>query len=105
MFFAEYESLVLQGDDIRVSYEVARQIVKAVRSMSHGFELYEDVLESLEILRAKGFTLGLISNNEQTSENLMTELGLKSYLDFAVTSSEVSMGKPHPPIFTRALPA
>ena len=103
MFFAEYESLVLQGDGIQVSYEVARQIVKSVRSMSHGFELYEDVLGSLEILKRKGFTLGLISNNEQTSENLMTEVGLKGYLHFAVTSSEVSMGKPHPPIFTKAL--
>ena len=102
-FFTEYERIILQGNGIEVSREITRQIMRSVRSMSHGFELYEDVLESLEILKMKGLTLGMISNNEQTSQNFMAELGLQNHLDFAITSSDVGTVKPHSPIFIEAL--
>jgi len=102
-FFTEYERLVLQGNGVEVSHELTGQIMRSVRSMSHGFELYEDVLESLEILKMKGLTLGMISNNEQTSQNFMASLGLQHHLDFAITSSDVGTVKPNPPIFIEAL--
>ncbi|MBI2935721.1 MAG: HAD-IA family hydrolase, partial [Chloroflexi bacterium] len=54
-------------------------------------------------LRAKGLTLGLISNMNQTAEDLLQRLGLSPALDFAVTSAEVKADKPHPAIFLAAL--
>ena len=58
---------------------------------------------TLDALRSQGLTLGLISNINRDSRELIDSLDLTSRLDFAVTSVEVGSEKPHPPIFLAAL--
>ncbi len=102
-FFAEYERRVLRGDGLEVSPERARDIWRHIRAMSYQLEPFDDVGPALTALRARGLTLGLISNMDRPGGELLEELGLSPYLDFAVTSHEVGSTKPHPPIFHAAL--
>ena len=102
-FFAEYERLVLQGAGVNVSAEQAGRIWRRVRKVPYGLARFDDVLPTMDLLRAQGMTLGLISNMNREGGELVESLGLASSLDFAVTSFEVGDEKPHPPIFLAAL--
>ncbi|MBI4282577.1 MAG: HAD-IA family hydrolase [Chloroflexi bacterium] len=102
-FFAEYQRLVLEGAGVDVPWEVALEIFTRLRQFPYGFALYDDVLPTLDTLKKQGFTLGLLSNNEGDINKLCDDLGLSPYLDVAVNSEEVGLGKPHPPIFLEAL--
>ena len=102
-FFAEYERRVLRGCGVEVSVEQAAEIWRAVRRVPYGMARYDDVLPILDILKSQGLTLGLISNMNTSANEVMENMGLTPYMDFAVTSGEVGMEKPHPPIFREAL--
>ena len=102
-FFAEYQRLILQGAGVEVSLEMALEISARLRQLSYGYALFDDVLPTLDALKKRGLTLGLLSNNEGDMNKLSEELGLSPYLDFTITSADVGASKPHPPIFQEAL--
>ena len=102
-FFAEYERWVLRGDGLEVAAVQALEIWRRIRAMPYELQPFDDVGPALTDLRGKGLTLGLISNMGRPGDELLEELGLAQYLDFAVTSHEVGAAKPHPPIFHAAL--
>ena len=102
-FFAEYERRVIRGSGVEVSREQAHQIWRAVREIPYQLRRFDDVLPAMDILMQQGLTLGLISNMNVPADSMVEELGLTPYLDFAVTSGEVGIEKPHPPIFQEAL--
>ena len=102
-FFAEYERLVLQGAGVEVTRERALEIWRRVRQLPYQLTRFDDVLPTMEQLKTQGMTLGMISNMNRNGSQMAEDLGLASYLDFAVTSLEVGTEKPHPPIFLAAL--
>lgn len=102
-FFSEYERLVLRGCGVEVTREQAWEIWRRVRQVPYKLARFDDVLPTLELLRARGLTLGLISNMNRDGGELADSLGLSGHLDFTVTSAEVGWEKPHPPIFLAAL--
>ena len=102
-FFAEYERRVLKGCGVDVSVQQAAEIWKAVRQVPYQMARFDDVLPAMDLLKQQGFTLGLISNMNAKGDDLVESMGLTPYLDLVVTSGEVGMEKPHPPIFHEAL--
>lgn len=102
-FFARYEQLILKGAGIDTDLETAAKVWAKVQSVPYGFALFNDVLPTLDLLRARGLTVGLISNIGGNASNLTTQLGLTGHLDFVVTSQDAGIEKPHPPIFRLAL--
>ena len=102
-FFAEYQRRVLRGCGVEASREDAARVWAAVRRIPYQMERYDDVLPAMDILKAQGFALGLISNMNSPADELADGMGLTPYLDLAVTSGEVGAEKPHPPIFREAL--
>ncbi len=56
----------------------------------------------LSTLRARGYTLGLVSNRLDPLPPLMAELGLDGYFSFALASGEIDCWKPDPGIFLQA---
>ena len=88
---------------MNVSAQQAGRIWRRVRKVPYGLARFDDVLPTMDLLRAQGMTLGLISNMNREGGELVESLGLASSLDFAVTSFEVGDEKPHPPIFLAAL--
>ena len=102
-FFAEYERRVLRGCGFDVSVQKAAEVWKTVREIPYHMARYDDVLPALDLLKQQGFTLGLISNMNAPGDQLAEDMGLTPCLDLVVTSGEIGMEKPHPPIFHEAL--
>ncbi len=61
------------------------------------------VKETLDLLKQKGFHLGLISNWDSTCRKVLKDNGLDQWLERIIISSEVGIEKPDSRIFTSAL--
>jgi putative hydrolase of the HAD superfamily len=102
-FWAEYEHIILKAAGIDVSKELALRIFTRLRQLDRKLVLYDDVLPTLNLLKNRGIILGLISNLSRGLDGHCSELGLTDIIDFALTSFEIGVEKPHPPIFLAAL--
>ncbi|MBI4234331.1 MAG: HAD family hydrolase [Chloroflexi bacterium] len=109
-FFGQYERLVLQGAGIELSPAEALNVFRQVQRRPLEMALYDDAEPALKALEARGKTLGLITNinlgpagGETRMDAILGSLGLDRYLSVTVTSMEIGIGKPHPPIFQAAL--
>jgi putative hydrolase of the HAD superfamily len=102
-FWASYESRLLQAAGVDVSEELALRIVTRLREMDRSLVLFDDVLPTLRMLKARRLVVGLVSNLSRSLDTYCEELGLAHYVDFALTSSQVNSEKPHPQIFIAAL--
>ena len=102
-FFAKYEQRVLRGAGTEVTVERAGEVWRRVRQVPYGMALFDDVAPTLETLRSQGLTLGVVSNMNRGSREILAEFGLEGRVDFAVTSIEARSEKPHAPIFLEAL--
>ena len=65
------------------------------------FELFPDVTALLDVLRASGCTIGLVSNTDRELEVFARELGI--HVDFALASRAHGRRKPCATIFAAAL--
>ena len=88
------------GGDSDRAYECAVEMTRAWEH-SENFELYEDVLPTLEELRACGVRLGLVSNTSRDLDLFVRHHGLQ--VDAVLTSRSHGKTKPHPTIFTAVL--
>ena len=102
-FFAKYERLILRTAGVDTDLLTASRVWDQVLQIPYKLVLYDDVIAAFEILKTQELTIGVISNINRDMNALSRDLGLESYLDFNVTSREVGHGKPHPPIFLKAL--
>ena len=102
-FFAEYERVILETAGVPVTTGLARQIWGLAIAVPKEFAPFEDTVPALEVLREKGYRLGVITNLRADLEPLIRRAGLESLLEFSVTSSQAGIEKPHPPIFQEAL--
>ena len=68
---------------------------------AHHFELYEDVLPTLDALRDRGLKLGLLSNSARDLDLFVGHHGLT--VDAVLTSRAHGKTKPHETIFRRML--
>lgn len=102
-FFAEYERLVLLGDDVKVDSYKALEIWRKIQNIPHDIVLFDEVKHCLKLLKSKDYTLGLISNYNKRGSLLLEQFGLTGILDFAVTSLDVGFEKPNKIIFEHAI--
>jgi HAD superfamily hydrolase (TIGR01662 family) len=67
--------------------------------------LEDDAIPTLEMLRERGYRLGMISNtsDDKNVQQLVDRWGLRSYFDFIVTSAGCGIRKPDERIFRSAL--
>jgi putative hydrolase of the HAD superfamily len=102
-FFAGYEQLILENAGLSVSRGLARQVWQIAISVPKDFVVFNDVIPALAGLHERGYRLGILSNLRRDMSVLCQQLGLATYLDFCITSTEAGAEKPHPPIFLAAL--
>jgi putative hydrolase of the HAD superfamily len=81
------------------TYDCALEMTRAWQH-AHHFELYDDVLPTLDELRRRGLKLGLLSNTSRDLEEFVVHHGLA--VDAVLTSRVHGKTKPHETIF-RAL--
>ncbi len=67
------------------------------------WEVFADVEPTLEALRARGCTLGIVSNFDSRVVRILEGLGLAAWFASVTLSSAVGAAKPDPAIFVRAL--
>ena len=66
---------------------------------------FEDAVPALEVLRARGLRLAVVSNWDSRLHGILEGRGLRPWFDAVIVSSEIGWRKPHPEIFRRALAA
>ncbi|MFC1932944.1 HAD family hydrolase [Chloroflexota bacterium] len=105
--YTRYQKTVLTeaGVDVSSEPDMFVEIMKRVQQLSRGmsFALFDDVLSTLKMLKEKNLTLGLLTNLDSDMKPICRELGLEPYINFTVTSGEIGIDKPEPPIFLAAL--
>ncbi len=103
--YLRYPNSILAEAGVNAPKEILPQVLKTVQQQFKGvtFALFDDVLATLKTLKQQGIILGLITNLAKDVNSIYSELGLKPYLSFAITSQEVGVDKPEPPIFLAAL--
>lgn len=67
------------------------------------YQLYPDVLSTLEAVKQAGYRLAIISNWSWHLPELCESLGLTPYFEQIITSARVGYAKPHPRIYEYAL--
>jgi HAD superfamily hydrolase (TIGR01662 family) len=102
--FVRYTARIIElmggtGPDVE---RVAREIYDDWAEHRH-FELYPDVRDALQQLKARGFRLGLISNSHRPLDTFDEHFDLSGLISVRVSSSEHGYLKPHPSIFQTAL--
>ncbi len=103
--YHRYQQILLDEAGVIVSKELLLKIMARAHELFKGvtFALFDDVLPTLQTLKERKLTTGLLTNATKDMISIYAKLGLGPYLDFVVTSEEVESDKPHPPIFLKAL--
>ncbi len=105
--YTRYQKTILTEAGVNISDEpdMLINIMRRVQQLSQGmsFALFDDVLSTLKILKEQNLILGLLSNIDRDMKPICRELSLEPYINFIVTSGEVGVDKPKPPIFLAAL--
>lgn len=88
------------GGETERAYACATEMTLAWEH-AHNFELYEDVLPTLEDLRGRGLLIGLVSNTARDLDAFVRHHALD--VDAALSSRTHGRVKPHASIFRAAL--
>ena len=83
-----------------------RKLAEAVHNFyfSPGaWKTYDDVIPTLDSLKAQGYRMGLISNWDSSLAPVIEGLGMTHYFETIISSAVVRMHKPMPEIFQLAL--
>jgi len=89
-----------------VPSHVLRSSLDALFSITQeNWILEDDAIPTLEILKEKGYSLGIVSNagDDTDVQQLAQGFGITKYFDFILTSAACSYRKPHPRIYELAL--
>jgi putative hydrolase of the HAD superfamily len=84
----------------------AAQVAPTVRGRilePSNFHLYEDAIQTLELLSNQGWHHILLSNNFPELPALMDQLDISHFFDQQIVSALVGFEKPHPEIFALAI--
>jgi putative hydrolase of the HAD superfamily len=83
--------------------QAADRIAGAFLSVRAEFVPFDDVLEVLDAMRARGLRLAVVSNWESGLDKTLARSGLGRYFEAVVASADVRAAKPDPRIFEAAL--
>jgi putative hydrolase of the HAD superfamily len=103
--YSGYQVIVLKEAGIPPAEDIVLKLMTRMRELNSTmrFVLYDDVLSTLQAVKARKLTIGLLTNLQREIDSMCRELGIAPYIDFTVTSGEVGADKPQPPIFLKAL--
>lgn len=102
--FIDYTARIIElmGGDPAKAAAPAREIYDEWASHDH-FTLYDDVAETLRVLKARGLELGLISNGHRSLESFQSHFEIEGLISVTVSSLDHGFMKPHASIFRAAL--
>ena len=92
-FYIGYNNYLLN----RLGLETASlpaEMYEFIRSRSRHWLLRECVLKELRVLKSNGKRVGILSNFDPVLEQILSQLGVKEYLDYVWISALVGLEKP-----------
>ena len=100
-----YQEIVLEMLGAKLPRESLLQVLNKVSAIAKKvtYAIYDDVLPTLKTLKKRDLVLGLITTMSSDMNPILSKLGLQCYLQFTISSKEVGVDKPHPPVFLAAL--
>jgi len=101
--YAQYHRNILKSAGVQAGENVIMGLLGGMIKAKMDLVLYEDALPTIDALKKRGLTVGLISNIERNMSGTLDSLGLTKRLDTVVTSLDAGATKPHPEIFQFAL--
>ena len=101
--YMQYQETVLREANIPHDTKLVMGLLGKMQQTQMNLVLFDDVAPALTELKKRGLILGLISNIEQDIDEILTRLGLPSWLEIVVTSQDAGANKPQPEIFLEAL--
>jgi putative hydrolase of the HAD superfamily len=105
--YAGYQKTALTelGIDTTKDTALLGKVISRMQALSSStrFVLFDDVLPALKDLKQLNLMIGVLTNLDQDMTPLSKQLGLEPYVDLFVTSGEIGVDKPNPPIFLAAL--
>jgi putative hydrolase of the HAD superfamily len=87
--------LSLEGE----SRIIRERIRTALRGIDYTRSALPGAIELIELLKDRGFILGVISNNDGTTQEKCEEVGIKNYFDIIADSTNLGFVKPDSRIF------
>jgi putative hydrolase of the HAD superfamily len=105
-FWYDFYRYLLEAGSIQGDLDgLARELTGRAADQEFVYHCSESTYQTLAVLRAKGYGLGLITNRHdvQRFHELLDEMELWSYFDLILASGEVGIRKPDPGIFHAAL--
>ncbi len=105
--YARHQQNMLKevGVDLSAEAETFRKLMARIQVLTSGmhFVLFDDVVPAMKLVKDRKLKIGLLSNMDQDMHPLCRQLGIDPYLDLIVTSGEIGVDKPKPPMFIAAL--
>ncbi len=101
--YLEYQQYLMKSAGVEITAEQALKIVMYMGDKQPKTVLFDDVLPTLDVLKKRTLTIGILSNVQRDTGNLLDQLGLTPYIDVLMTSREANADKPEPAIFLAAL--
>jgi HAD superfamily hydrolase (TIGR01549 family) len=94
-------------DNLAVDPHTAEQVIERLDAAHKHDNLWRLMMPStpsvLRDLRARGFTLGVVSNSDGRIVDILRKCGILAFFDVVIDSHEVGVEKPDPGIFHLAL--
>lgn len=100
LLLAEGSEDALPADKVALALEAAYELYD-----THlGWQLYPEALTTLDALKRRGYTIGIISDwGSSLAHRIMGPLGVADHCDFILASAAVGLSKPSAPLFNLAL--
>lgn len=98
---------VLEAAGVQADADLVHQLNEArARALAvNGVHLWDDSIQTLRELRARGIRTAVVSNCDHATRSIVDDLGLEREVDAIVLSFEVGAAKPDPGIYRAALEA
>ena len=94
---------VLEAADVSYTPALIAELIALEDRMGASVRLYDDSLDVVRALRARGVPTALVSNCSHNTRPIVSRLGLEAEFDAVILSFEVGVMKPDPEIYREAL--
>jgi putative hydrolase of the HAD superfamily len=98
-FWRRWYQLILEDYEIEQDAKVFASELYERFCFYEMMEPFPETIRVLEVLKAQGFHLGVISDTFPSLEESLKAMGIAGYFESFTASSIVGVGKPHPKIF------
>lgn len=97
-YYISYNRELLALLGLRITKKLALSLNKNI-DKSTRYEIYDDVIVTLDLLKKRKISIGVLANWTKNLKNVISKTGLGEYFGFVYSSSDSNYSKPDPKIY------